>query len=525
METASPAVKMACNFLENAIADGTFCPGKYLPPLGQLARSAGVGSVTMWKALQHLRANGVVAGVKGHPFIVLPASGTPAPRFTARDGPAPHACVSRSKSQRVADRIEKDILGAIFPPGAMLPSIKELKSRYGCSYPTIRRTLDSLHDRSIIASVLRGYKVAKVRPPAAHTRIVFIGYSWEHGDIILSPIEEDFLHMLELACVNGNIRLDVVYFSFENDVCVFRDAATGRRYELSDTEDVLGYAYILTGEGSFREEVLSILYGGTKPLAIIDEIGVSAIAPLSRHSRPIKLLRIGTTNRAPLLVGRFLRIMGHSKIAYISPFHRTWWSKLRLETLARMLAGEGADGDVVSFTLDEFAAPIDFLPFARRRCDTTPLTSYCESLRARLPAPFLQPIDWVKFEDTLEHILANCEVSLRCEKLFTRALSTPGITAWVCANDSIAVLAQKFLKRKNIEIPRDVSLIGFDDTYEAMKLGLTSYNFNFQSVVNQVLDFIVRRGRSGKPKQMIVEIEGFLSQRQSTWPAKKARRD
>jgi len=47
-------------------------------------------------------------------------------------------------------------------------------------------------------------------------------------------------------------------------------------------------------------------------------------------------------------------------------------------------------------------------------------------------------------------------------------------TAFVCANDSIAITVLKFLKKKKIKVPDDVSVVGFDNVNEASLFDLTT---------------------------------------------------
>ena len=91
------------------------------------------------------------------------------------------------------------------------------------------------------------------------------------------------------------------------------------------------------------------------------------------------------------------------------------------------------------------------------------------------------------------------------------------LTAWVCANDGIAVIAHDFLVEKGLSVPGDVSLVGFDDSADSFYRGLTSYNFNSRGVAQALLTHLLDRGRSRElwGQRTDVTIEGFVHDRRS----------
>jgi DNA-binding LacI/PurR family transcriptional regulator len=108
------------------------------------------------------------------------------------------------------------------------------------------------------------------------------------------------------------------------------------------------------------------------------------------------------------------------------------------------------------------------------------------------------------------------------EKLFAEAITDKKCSAWVCANDIVAVLALQFLERRKIRIPERISLLGFDDSDFASKLLITSYNFNMSGAMNAILNFILKRPGGSYPERRIIPIEGFFIPRKSTARKKTA---
>jgi DNA-binding LacI/PurR family transcriptional regulator len=60
-------------------------------------------------------------------------------------------------------------------------------------------------------------------------------------------------------------------------------------------------------------------------------------------------------------------------------------------------------------------------------------------------------------------------------------------TAWIGANDSVALMATAWLKARDIEVPGTLSVAGFDDTSAALRADLTSYRFDSASMSRTML--------------------------------------
>jgi DNA-binding LacI/PurR family transcriptional regulator len=90
-------------------------------------------------------------------------------------------------------------------------------------------------------------------------------------------------------------------------------------------------------------------------------------------------------------------------------------------------------------------------------------------------------------------------------------------TAWVCANDTVSSRALWFLRRARVGVPSRVSLIGFDDSEEAFRQNLTSYNWNVSGImaamVAHILDWHPSKSRRAPLRP--AEIEGYVTERGS----------
>jgi DNA-binding LacI/PurR family transcriptional regulator len=104
------------------------------------------------------------------------------------------------------------------------------------------------------------------------------------------------------------------------------------------------------------------------------------------------------------------------------------------------------------------------------------------------------------------------------DPLLEQALSHKEISAWIASSDSTAMLCLDFLRRKNIEVPHRISVIGMDDGINAFLLRMSSYNFNgaaaLEAMVEHIIAPLVYRpaGHCGG----VIAFDGFITPRTTT---------
>ena len=102
--------------------------------------------------------------------------------------------------------------------------------------------------------------------------------------------------------------------------------------------------------------------------------------------------------------------------------------------------------------------------------------------------------------------------------LLEHILRTRNATAWVVYNDEVGVTALEFLRRKGVRLPEQLSLVGFDNTLEGYRLGLSSYDFNAPAIVNALLEHILAPKRAG-PRALGAKIRGMVLERRTSGAA------
>jgi DNA-binding LacI/PurR family transcriptional regulator len=99
------------------------------------------------------------------------------------------------------------------------------------------------------------------------------------------------------------------------------------------------------------------------------------------------------------------------------------------------------------------------------------------------------------------------------------ALKGPtSVTAWVCYNDELAADCLDSLAGRGVEVPGELSVVGFDDSDEASRRSITSYNFNGSAYVHAMVEFLLNPARRGlfRRDRDIVTYEGYVTPRRSS---------
>ncbi|MBD3345716.1 MAG: hypothetical protein GF401_11705 [Chitinivibrionales bacterium] len=219
-------------------------------------------------------------------------------------------------------------------------------------------------------------------------------------------------------------------------------------------------------------------------------------------------------------VARFLLELGHKRIAYISPYHKAHWSHVRLQGIVDIYKSAGLAEGVVPVTFTQ--PPRFFRSNARIKANLDALLSFHESWSKGMPREYRRVLDPIITDMIPNRSLYLAELYYFLRTLFKKALTDTEITAWICANDQVAVAAYDYCRERGIDIPGKLSIVGFDDSYEALEKGITSYNFNIRGIMNAMIGYILNtRSYPGTYQRRPIEIEGMIVQRRTSGRADK----
>lgn len=494
MEHYTPAVSKALSYLESLIAQNSLKAGENLPSIRVLAEYAHVSQVSMWKAVNELAKEGKLEVIHGQGTRI----------------PAQYDYVITPRAEmwlKVREQIHREILCGKFS-GYLMPSLKEMRIRYGVSHTTLKKALESLSGDGIIRSCRRTYQPVSYVMHRSVSSIVLLGWSSPQTQLqARTPWGEEFLRSCENLCSMMKINLRVLTYSTIDDQMVFTDSNGHKKEVLKDEDTVIGYLLWAESPDELYRDVLMQIKAFNKPVAVLQEGSVLKLSDMGENKK-MQVFSLATSSRAAKQVASYLLELGHKSIAFFSPFNLHEWSRARLTGLKEIFSCDSGIR-VKPYVLNKF----EWNSF-RWMIKSSIFENLFKELSAmgKIPEGALRTLNGI--EPALSISLTEETVRGFMQPLFKKALTDKECTAWVCANDPIALMALDFLKNQNTNI----SVIGFDDTFEAFRAGLTSYNFNVNALVNSMLSYLVNpSSHSVIRNSKIFEVEGILVERCSTF--------
>jgi GntR family transcriptional regulator, arabinose operon transcriptional repressor len=135
-------------------------------------------------------------------------------------------------------------------------------------------------------------------------------------------------------------------------------------------------------------------------------------------------------------------------------------------------------------------------------------------------------------QDVMKKCFETCGIQVKPEwiahecndlKAITQQLdlilsSNDAPTAFWCQNDLIALRALDYFKARNIRVPEDISLFGFDDIEEAARVNppLTSIRAGTYTIGRNAIDLVINLFENGRPgESRNIKVPTSLSCRQS----------
>jgi DNA-binding LacI/PurR family transcriptional regulator/DNA-binding transcriptional regulator YhcF (GntR family) len=504
---------VAWSYLQMKVSDALRSGETRLPAIRTMAHDAGVSLVTMWKSVQRLKEAGTIRSAQRGGLIFTYSISSDSSRVDSPD--------ANALWQRTAVRIKGDILNRAIAPGMKIPSCKELQRRYSISHPTLRKALRSLEKQGIINSCGRGYQIPRLRQASNAKRIVLMTarqparYA-STNELSLGFLGPTHLRQLELECTEAGILLDTYYYFPKSDSLIFCSTQDNLPTTLINDENTLGYIWLITGVETTLDidvdQIADLLSSFRKPLAVLAE--TSEATPLGRllKTQKTKVFCITFNSKPAEAVARYLLDLNHRRVAYISPYHSNSWSQARLAGLQSTFRTAGIAQGVTAFLLHECSSSAEYLRFGSLHGGRESLQARIEEWRREAPDFFVTKIT-ERLDQTLQQAFMQRETERQLYPFFERALADHEITAWVTANDFVACMAQEFLLHKKVRIPREISIISFDDSIEATIHQITSYDFNVSACISAMLSHILDLRSSTRT---LVEMDGWIVSRRST---------
>ncbi|MBD3347397.1 MAG: GntR family transcriptional regulator [Chitinivibrionales bacterium] len=509
---SSPGIRRGVQFIVRSILDKRFVPGQPLPGIKEISSLAGISYATMAKAMADLQSRGIVTSMRGSRSLVLSGCESKC-RLLLDDEetPPPAPADIHPLWYRIAEKIKEDVFNGVYSPGIPFPSIKELTARYDASYASLKKSLALLCTEKIIHPFKRTYVVPQLTSTQRDRHIVYLTTGDTQRRLHWSALYEEGYRMLEKECNNCRIGFQPLAYHADDGPPFFAPYQKDLE-DIPDNEQIMGYLLSIIAPHTGLDSVLKKMGHIRKPIAILDVTG-SLGRPSLLDKPNVRLFTAAVAPSAGIQVARYLLQLGHRRIAYLSPFHDSVWSPNRLQGLVQVYESAGIADAVVPVVLNN---PSIVYPFYQKAAlDKSSLSSLVDAYnkwKLKAPSYFARELDPVFNFQLPVRTIPYAEYRQQLHALFAQALKDPGITAWVAANDDVALAALDFLNRKNIAVPGRISLIGFDDTTEALQHHLTSYNFNIQTLMRLMLSYVVNT-RSLPQRKRAVEVDGMIVER------------
>ncbi|NLE02197.1 MAG: substrate-binding domain-containing protein [Fibrobacter sp.] len=500
----SPQLNSAINYLRQQLNTNNDMP---LPSVRKIASECGVALKTAHKAVVFLMMEGVICSRWGHG--IYPTSAKSPSKKVNTYGIANNR---RLKTDRIIEAIESDIINNVFKQGDKLPSLKILMSRYNTSYPTLHKVLQTLLKKNLVQNVGYSYYITRSKPQWKFKIGVICAVN-DTGDLIIEKERErNFFRMLYMDADKYNLQLEMIGYRDwgRSPVFSYNSEETSK---LIDDTDTIGYILVSWHIKDYMR-CLNSLSLMKKPVSVWLEHsdGIPDQKELSR-SGTVAFFDQSYSQQSGYDMGCFLLKLGHRKIAYISPFHGSAWSQQRLSGLRKAFDEAGIKNGIVDFTDKDFDNDWTFMDIVLAE---KMLQKYLDSTRLKEDCKNFSPekIDQILFN--LNTIFRDNLIYNQSIKFLKEATLDSSVTVWVAANDLCAFLCLEYLKKNNYRVPHDISLVGFDNTFQSLKQGLTSYDFNTQGLVHGMIDYLLNpSGELYNNTSRVLHLSGKVIQRGS----------
>jgi hypothetical protein len=388
-------------------------------------------------------------------------------------------------ASRLAQTIASQIQAGRFGSEHALPSPKDFAKLHGLHPATVRKSLNILLNQGVIERQGRSWKIAT--PP--------------FGKPDLPPV----LWCIGAADAEGNLRMDTDReWDFWREIQgeAIRSGMEPRLVPWSGAllplDEAFG-AVVSTWHMTDSTALLDTLQRARLPTTVWVANHETLPGPRYRQSRTLWFHDLAFGKESGQAMARHLARLEHRRIAWISPFHGSTWSRNRLAGLQEDLP-EG---------IELFQACHDWVS----QWDIQKEIHKDPQVLKRID---LEGVDHAEVKDAIARPLVETITRQRC-----LAILEPGLeaalaskaTLWVVASDLTAQWCLHWLHGKAIRVPQDLSLASFDDTREASALGLTSLRFDVQSMSRAMLRQILS---SRQQHRNLTRYAGQVIWRQST---------
>jgi DNA-binding LacI/PurR family transcriptional regulator len=385
--------------------------------------------------------------------------------------------------------------------------MKVLGYRYGVCHRSLQQALRTLTKEGVLDRNGRAYRVVRTSTHSSSTLVCIVdaNYAGATPGFQASRRYSEFIRTLEQRCRRHNLRFRLLPFG--NQWRTIPAAVGSIRTPLG------AVVYLSDAISAHLSELMSGIGAHARSLVVYDDDCAniaSSVFPASARCTHYT----SSAGSAGGHMGRYLAEMGHRRVVFFSAFHDRAWSRHRFESLRKAMQSAGCqlpEAFAVESADEELGAATaatELLVLQVKRIGT--------QVTRLLGTDHLAVRDQGLLQNIIRHNMEMDVLRERLYPLFARALKETDATVWVGANDKTALLALEYLREHQVEVPRTISVVGFDDILESMSAQLTTYNFDVSSAARAAFDFIAfPRERTVRHALRREEIEGVVVPRGS----------
>ena len=424
-----------------------FKDGDRLPSVREVAASSGASTFTVFCAYKKLASQGKIYGEHGNGYFW---------------GMKPKIKIEVPAHELETERVERLLLedwkSGKISIDRSLPSIKDMCQSYATTLGTMRRTLESLHAKGILERRGQGrYCFVSTRSAQFEIKeILLIMRCNPNGDFnCLGERELSFMQKVYVEAHRNNLNVKALgYFEEEG---AFLDAS-GSRIRLEDCRECFG-AIVSTMLVFDINKLFAKLATTRFPVAVWWEHPLYDIPRALKKEKRFAFFNLAFGEFPGRTVGRFLKKKGLTRIAFVSPYHMSMWSRDRLKGL------KNVGLEVFEATDASHASPYDFMQ---------------------------EPRAHARYRQILMSLVKKI----------------PPVDAWVVSNDRVGVELISLANQG--KIPRPPYMVSFDNSTDSYRNRLDSFEFNVETLAEQSVFHLVSPGITLYKKGDFRELSGHV---------------
>jgi hypothetical protein len=324
-----------------------------------------------------------------------------------------------------------------------------------------------------------------------------------------SEREREFFQYLTIEASQKYIELEFVTYEDWIAEPVFLPLNCRACSNLQENDDTLGYIVSSWHMKNFADCVHRLFPSG-KPVAVWIEHPTDIQTLTTR--KQLGYFNIGYSKNAGRDIAEHFLKLGHREIAFLSPFHDSLWSRARLSGIIEAFQKQDSSCKVHPLVTTSAKSEWDYseniikMPGFINHRELTGMTE-------KLPVFFEKRI--THFYDEYFRLYRDSLIIETIKSHLDYIIMNRSITALITANDHSALLALDYFKNRDIPVPSRISLAGFDNSFNALVNGLTSYSFDTYSMVREMLSHITNTPNRKNQSNMYL-FDGTVIERATT---------